>query len=136
MSGIMSRWAVQRDHAVEGAVTAEQVERWIDDACTTYLDLCPLLTTYDVRRAVLAIPDPGLFGTPNEMTVTASATEVRPGAFTLSVRLRPFGGGNDTPANVTCVVTLTDPETGAQRPVGDDIRDQLIAIEHGARHFN
>lgn len=132
----MSRWVVQRDHVLDGVVTEELVSRWVDDACSAYLDLCPLVGRFDVRREVRALPPVAILGTPTEVCATASATEVLPDAFTLSVRLRPLGGDRDTPLNATCVVRLADRETGEPRPVGDDVRDELIALEHAARHFN
>jgi hypothetical protein len=31
---------------------------------------------------------------------------------------------------------LEDPVTGEARELGDEIRDELIALEHSAAHFN
>jgi hypothetical protein len=31
---------------------------------------------------------------------------------------------------------LEDPVTGEARDLGDEIRDELIALEHGAQHYN
>jgi hypothetical protein len=33
-------------------------------------------------------------------------------------------------------VSLEDPATGEAREIGDDIRDELIALEHAAAHYN
>lgn len=132
----MSRWAVQRDHAVDGEVTEQLVSRWVDDACAAYLDRCPLVNRFEVRREIRPLPPVALLGSPAEVCATASATEVLPDSFTLSVRLRPLGGDRETPLNATCVVRLHDPDSGEPRPVGDDVRDELIALEHAARHFN
>jgi acyl-CoA thioesterase FadM len=68
--------------------------------------------------------------------VTASTTEVRPSSFTIAVRIRPLGGDHDVAANVSCVVHLEDRATGNAYELGKDIRDELIALEHSARHFN
>jgi hypothetical protein len=34
------------------------------------------------------------------------------------------------------VVRLQDRATGAARPIGEELRDELIAIERSARHYN
>lgn len=70
------------------------------------------------------------------MLVTASATEVHPQSFTITVRVRPGGGDRDVPVNVTCVVSLIDRADGTRRELGRQIRDELIALEHSAAHFN
>jgi hypothetical protein len=49
--------------------------------------------------------------------VTASATEVRPAEFVISIRVRPFGGDMDLPLNVTCLVFLEDPYSGDKAPL-------------------
>jgi hypothetical protein len=33
-------------------------------------------------------------------------------------------------------VRLEDPITGDAQPLGDEIRDELIALAHAARHYN
>lgn len=68
--------------------------------------------------------------------MSASATEIHPESFTIAVRIRPLGGDRDAPLDVRCVVRVRHPGTGAVHPIGDDLRDALIALEHAAEHFD
>ena len=68
------------------------------------------------------------------MVVGAGATEIRPTSFTIAFRLRPTDGDGDDAINAACEVSLEDPETGEARELGNDIRDELIALEHAAAH--
>jgi hypothetical protein len=38
--------------------------------------------------------------------------------------------------DVTCIVRLVDPTTGEPRELGAEVRDELIALEHAAEHYN
>jgi hypothetical protein len=38
--------------------------------------------------------------------------------------------------NATCVMRLVDPAAGEPRELGDEVRDELIALEHAAEHYN
>jgi hypothetical protein len=38
--------------------------------------------------------------------------------------------------NTSCVVSLEKEDTGTLRDLGTDVRDELIALEHAAAHFN
>jgi len=149
MSAIMSRWLVRQEHPVtehdlgrDGAVSDEAVERWVTAAHLAYLDHCTLVQQRqhefraELRHRMGTLPAGTLFGTPASVVVTASATEVRPKSFTIAVRIRPCGGDRDIAANANCVVHLEDRATGEARELGKDIRDELIALEHSARHFN
>ena len=59
-----------------------------------------------------------------------------PAAFVISVRIRPVGGESTDPLDVTCEIQLEDPSTGAAQDIGREIRDELIALEQAARHYN
>jgi acyl-CoA thioesterase FadM len=148
MSGIMTRWPVLQEHAVtesdldaEGTISDETVQRWVSAALLAYLDRCTVLRAQERSGLVRshrpgALPRGALLGRPTDVVVTASATEVRPTSFTISVRLRPGGGDREIPVNATCVIGLEDQLTGEARELGTEIRDELIAIEHSATHFN
>jgi acyl-CoA thioesterase FadM len=126
----------------EGVVSEEAVERWVTAARLAYLDHCTVLRRVQDQPGLALRHRPGtrprgaLRGRPTEVVVTASAGEVRPRSFTISVRLRPLGGDRDAPVNITFVIRLEDEVTGEARELGNEIRDELIALEHSATHFN
>ena len=68
------------------------------------------------------------------MIVGVGATEIRPTSFTIALRLRPTGGDGDAAINAVYEVSLEDPQTGEARELGNDIRDELIALEHAASY--
>jgi acyl-CoA thioesterase FadM len=147
MSGIMTRWLVLEEHPVtgqdldhDGAVGHETVERWVNAARLAYLDRCTLLKQEQAQSGLeltyrnRALPT--LVGRPASVVVTASASEVRPSSFTISVRLRPLGGEHDAAVNTSCVVRWPDGPSGEAPELDKAIRDELIALEHSAEHFN
>src|SRR4029077_20445353 len=75
-------------------------------------------------------PAPERFGRPTAVVVGAGATEIRPTSFTIAFRLQPTDGDGDDAVNAACEVSLGDPATGDARELGDDVRDELIALEH------
>ncbi len=151
MSGIATRFVVLVEQAVgpadrtaDGGVEPAAVGRWIDAARHAYLDRCPVLErTRAAAGLVLShrvgrLPDAALFGRPDVVAVSASAAEFRPSSFTLSVRMRAVDttDDRDVALNATVTVSLTDPATGEAAELGDEIRDELISLEHAAEHFN
>jgi acyl-CoA thioesterase FadM len=149
MSGIATRWVVWQEYPVtaddldgDGVVSDETVERWVAAASQAYLGRCAVLhRTRDesglaLRVRTSALPKGALLGRPTGVAVTASASEVRPSSFTISVRVRPGGGDRELPVNATCVVLLEDEVTGEVQELGKAIRDELIALEHSAQQFN
>jgi hypothetical protein len=90
-----------------------------------------------LRGFVLQIKVPGrLPGRPAAVVVTAGVSEVRPRSFTIAVRLRPLRGDREAPLNSACEIELEDPAGGRALPIGDQLRDTLIALEHSAQHHN
>jgi hypothetical protein len=149
MSGIMSRWPVLLEHRVtpgdfdhSGSIRDEVVERWIAGARSAYPDCCVLLKEVlqqqglRLRHRTMGSPKGDRLGRPTSVVTSAGATEVHPEAFTISVRLRPFGGDRERPVNDVCTIQLEDPATGEIQPLTNEIRDELIALAHAARHFN
>ena len=140
MTEFVSRWAVLQGHAVAGEVGDEAVERWVSAACEEYLARCSTLRARAERSGLRLAwrtgepPPAAQLGRPTAVVVTASATEVRPASFTIAIRLRPGGGEAGRALNAACVVRLEDPASGAAAELGDEVRDELIAIEHAARH--
>jgi acyl-CoA thioesterase FadM len=149
MSSVVSKWVVLESHAVapddldaEGVLRDDAVARWIDDARRAYLDCCAVLRAAG-ERAGLAIncemaelPTGAQFGAPETVNVSAGATEVWPDSFRIAFRIRSFGSMGDMAFNTSCTVSLEDPATGERAEIGDDVRDELIALAHNARHFN
>jgi len=135
VSTLLSRFVVCLEFPVLGPVTAETVAAWIDSATGAYLDRCPPLRRPGLllRKRTLAHPPAAMLGEPDSVIVSASAAEVHLDSFTMSLRIR---SAHDTALNAKCVVTLADSATGGPLPVTNDIRDQLIALEHAAEHFN
>jgi acyl-CoA thioesterase FadM len=149
MSGMMTRWLVLDEHSVtgqdvdhDGTVSDEAVERWVNAARLAYLDRCTLLRQEQAQSGLeltyrnRALPGGPLLGRPSSVVVTASASEVSPSSFTISVRLRPLGGDRETVVNTSCVVRWPDAPSGEARQLDKAIRDELIALEHSATHFN
>jgi len=89
-----------------------------------------------LRAQVGALPPGARLGRPSAVAVSAGAREIRPSSFTIAVRLRASGSTTEVAVNVACVVSLEDPATGETRELGDDIRHELVALEHGAEHYN
>src|SRR5262245_37265012 len=121
MSGIATRWVVWQEYPVtaddldgDGTVSDEAMRRWVDAAGQAYLDHCVVLRQVWERSGLAlrvrtnALPKGALLGRPTGVAVSASASEVRPSSFTISVRVRPGGGDRELPLNATCVVVLED----------------------------
>jgi hypothetical protein len=149
MSGIVSRWPVLQRRAVgatdldaNGAVRAQIALEWIEAACDVYLKGCTLLVTQAapddlaIERAEITLPPGALSGKPTELAISVGVSEFFPTAFTMTVRVRPFGGDDDRAVNLSRDVSIVDRLTGAAQPLGRDVRDELIAHAHTAEHFN
>ena len=148
MSSFVSRWVVLQDHAVaaddvdaNGAVRDDVLAGWITDARNEYLDQCRELRERQragllIRMRDGAVPAGALSGRPTSVTVSAGATEMFPTSFTMAFRVRSYGSADDAVLNLTCTVSLEDPRTGEAPELGDAVRDELIALEHAARHTN
>ena len=149
MASMVSKWVVLRDHVVDaddvdadGHVLDEILARWVDEACAAYLDQCRVLGEMRDREGLVlrsrvgSWPPGARLGRPTSVAVSAGAREVRRSSFTIAVRLRTSGGETDVTVNVASVVSLQDPVTRDARELGDDVRDELIALEQAAAHFN
>jgi hypothetical protein len=147
MSSFLSRWSVLAEHEVgaddrdaTGAVSDAAVVRWVQRACEDYLAQCETLARrradgLRVRTQPDTLPPGASIGPAAAVVVSASATEVLPEAFVISIRLRAVGRGDGGVGNAACSVTVVDGSNAVQ-PVDNGLRDELIALEHAARHFN
>ena len=146
---IMSKWSVVTEHAVgpedlgaDATITDAAVDRWAAAATAAYLEQCARLEDRRatdglvVRSSVREHGGARQLGGAPTVVVTATATEVLPEAFVVAVRIRPLAADSDDPLDLACEIRLEDPVTGAAQDIGRDIRDELIALEHGARHYN
>lgn len=149
MSGFITKWAVRQDQAVggddldaAGTVLDGVLERWVAAACSAYLERCPVLQGkrerdgLELRQRAHDLPAGSRLGRPERVVVTARATEFRPSSFVVAVRLRPLGGERDVAMDIWCEVRLEDPLTGEPRELDAAVRDELLSIEHAARHYN
>src|SRR5438128_998436 len=143
-----SRWVVVRKFSVgpddldaRGAVRAEAVDRWLAETRDAYLEKCVVLrelrerSRSELRARLHDAPELARFGRPTAVIVGAGATEIRPTSFTIAFRLRPIDGDGDDAINAACEVSLEYPETGEPIELGNDIRDELFALEHEASHI-
>jgi hypothetical protein len=146
--GVLSRWLVSTDYSVEpehrrpdGLITDGSLRGWAEAAVESYLDRCPLVRArveaerLRLSRQFRRIPSASGLGRATAVLVTATAIEFLPSEFVVAVRVRPSGGETETPMNLSCVIRLED---AADEPVelGTAVRDELIALEHTATHFN
>jgi acyl-CoA thioesterase FadM len=148
-SAFVSRWPVLQEHRVTagdldagGVVRDERVAQWVAAARSAYLRHCAAL--HEVREAsglelqdrVAPLPPGAALGRPAAVVVSAGVREVWPSSFAIAVRLRPVDGDRDRAVDVTCIVRLVDPTTGEPRELAAEVRDELIALEHAAEHYN
>jgi acyl-CoA thioesterase FadM len=144
----VSRWVEVReftvtpgDLAAGGRVRTEAIGRWLAEARAAYLEHCVVLrelrkrSGLEIRAHFDQPPAPERFGTPTSIIIGVGATEIHPTSFTMAFRVRAIDADGDTAINLTCAVSLADPETGEACDLGDDIRDELIALEHAASHI-
>ena len=144
MSGFASRWVVARqvpvaaaDLDADGLVAGAALEHWIVDACDAYLERCTVLRAFEEQAGlerslrVGALPDASRLGDATAVLVSSRATEFLPDSLTIAVRVRSADGVVDT----TCDLQLQD-AAGSAVPLTDEIRDELIALEHAAAHVN
>jgi hypothetical protein len=140
----VSRWVVGEHRPIEradiddhGIVRPDALVRWVTDACAAYVARCSTLHPrgVGVRSRVAALPEAAVTGSPARVAVSAGATELLPAAVVVAVRLRFTGGHDDQVVNARCEVTLEAPD-GSAAPLGDDVRDELIALEHAATFTN
>jgi acyl-CoA thioesterase FadM len=149
-SAFVSRWPVLEEYPVQagnldpgGMVRDESVARWAAAARSAYLDRCAALRRrqeepgreLQVQSASLP-PGASLGRRPSAVAVSVGVREVWPSSFAIAVRLRPDGGDREVAVNGGVVMRLVDPATGEPRELGDEVRDELIALEHAAQHYN
>ena len=140
----VSRFVVGSHLAVEpgdldadGTVRREAIERWVHEQCEAYVARCTTLQRdgASLRTRITAFPDTPVTGSPARVIASAGATELLPAAVVVAVRMRFAGGHDDQVVNLRCELTLQGPD-GSEEPLGPDVRDELIALEHAATFTN
>ena len=133
---MVSRWPVlvslpvsAADAGGDGRLLETAAERLFAGGRDEYLARC---RTFDGGSAevrdVRIIPGGASVAGVEEATVSVSVVEVFPDRFTMNARIRP-AGGEGVAADAWCDVVPGGPVT-------DDIRDELIAFAHEARHYH
>ena len=140
----VSRWVVGSHLAVEsgdldadGTVRRAAIERWVHDQCAAYVERCSTLRRdgSSMRTTITSFPDAPVTGSPARVIASAGATELLPAAVVVAVRMRFTGGHEDQVVNVRCELALQS-DDGSAEPLGTDVRDELIALEHAATFTN
>jgi acyl-CoA thioesterase FadM len=148
-SNILTRWPVLQEHPVtakdldvHGSICDAAVARWAVAARSEYLGRCSALRKVQERSGLelqsraINVPLGTALGRPTTVIVTASVTEVRPRSFVISVRIRPTGGNSRDTIDAASVIRLVDPASGQVHHIGEDVRDDLVALERSAEHYN
>jgi acyl-CoA thioesterase FadM len=68
-------------------------------------------------------------------TIGVSVVEVRPTAFDMAARVRPEGEDGAPAVHGRCTIVIERRGTGQRIPIPDEIRDEFIAIQLGAREL-
>jgi acyl-CoA thioesterase FadM len=130
------------DLDADGVVRDQSVARWVAAARAAYLDRCAALrqrlegSGLELQAQTTRRPPGASLGRPAAVVVTAGVREIWPSSFAVAVRLRPVGGDRDGAVNAACIMRLADPAGGEPGELGDEVRDELIALEHSAEHVN
>jgi hypothetical protein len=142
VSSILSRWPILHEHEVtaadlagDGLIRSATLDGWITAARTDYF-ASTSLAGRDLHLVPRRPLDPReVLGSPPSVAISVGVAEIHPDSFTLNVRLRPLGSHADRPVTVRYVVTVRRPDGSAQA-ISTELRDELIALEHSAAHFN
>ena len=134
---MLTKWLIYREYAVRpddldasGAVEPSVVSGWLEEIRADYLAHCPLLSALGTPEARTIGPGPVLDEL-DGVAVTATAAEVQPTAVTLSLRIRTA----ERAFNARSVIRMLDRD-GQAVELGKAVRDELIALEHSAAHYN
>ncbi|KAA2255243.1 hypothetical protein F0L68_28915 [Solihabitans fulvus] len=130
---------VDEDLTADGAVSLLAVERWFTTVAAAYLDRCKSLhrePSLALNLRLDAPLDPAPLGRPTKVVASASASQLRPDALTIELRVRPVGPNAGARIGNLCVVTLLNTATCLPQPMDAVIRAELLALERAARHNN
>jgi acyl-CoA thioesterase FadM len=131
----MTRWPIRlslpldpTDRDEEGELTDAGVSRLFGIARNAYFARCTKFDSSATEIGPLSVQRREPRATGAKVTISVGVTEVFPDNFTMAARIRLAEGGG-VAADAQCSVSIA---TG----VTDAIRDELIALAHGASHFH
>jgi hypothetical protein len=132
-SAMVSKWPVllylpvgSEDRDEEGRLTGEACARMFAAGRAEYFDLCRTIDGGAVT--VLEAPAPRrTAAVDDQVSMSVNVVELFPDRFTMTARIRP-AEGEGIAADVVCTVSAGE--------VTDEVRDELIAMAHGARHWH
>jgi acyl-CoA thioesterase FadM len=134
MSAISSTWPVLLSFPVapadlddRGCLTHAAVERMFDAARAEYFERCHTLDGDAIEIAQVQVITGSPVDTTAPVTISTGAVELYGERFVMAARLRSLGQG--VAADARCNVVV-----GAG--ITDEIRDELIALAHSARHYH
>jgi hypothetical protein len=132
MSDIVSRWPVRlalpiddSDRDAGHRLTEGAVDRIFAEAADAYFALC---RTVDAGRVQIS-KQVNVAGVPVEgdhVTISVGVVEIYPDEFTLEARLRPAAGEG--------IAGQATRRYKVEGGVGEDMRDEFIALAHAARY--
>ncbi len=130
---MISRWPVRVEVPIDagdcddaGRLSDAGVERVFAVARAAYFDLCRTIDpgTLEIRRSAVRH---GEAKAGSGVSVSVNVTEVFPDTFTMAARIRSESG--DVSADALCALSPGGTVT-------DAMRDEFIALAHGATHMS
>lgn len=136
-SAILSRWPVrvtvsitEADLEADDRLTTAAAQRCFAVARDAYFAKCTTLDPAAIEVRDVAITNTNAAASGATVTVSVSVVEIFPDIFTMNMRIRPEEG-DGIAADGTCTLSL-----GTGQLVTDAIRDEFIALAHGARYMH
>jgi hypothetical protein len=133
MASMVSRWPVVvsvplAEHEVDapGELSDAAIERVMQCGRDAYFDLCSTLDGASIEVRETATSRRGAAVT-EQVTISVSVVEVFPDSFTMHARIRP-AETDGVVADVVCEVSAGEVTTA--------MRDEFIALAHGASHYH
>lgn len=130
---MLSRWPIllefpvtAADIEIDGRLTEEAAGQFFATGRAALFAEC---RTFDAGSVdiVEAVAARRLAVAGDQVTLSVSVTELFPDRFVMTGRIRS-AGSDAVVADLRCAVSAG--------PVTDEVRDELIAIAHGARHWH
>jgi acyl-CoA thioesterase FadM len=130
---MVSRWPVlvslpvsASDRDNEGKLNDAAIDRLFAAARAAYLERCSTVDPAALEASAIASARGAPAG--DGVTVSVNVVEVFPSRFTMEARIRP-ADGEGIAGTASCTLS---PEDG----VSTEMRDEFIALAHGAAHFH